>query len=194
MKKTNLIAILSAGIAVLAVSCSAPQPQTVEGTVADATMNNVMIVTAARDTINVSTMDADPAYVQPVLVGEKVTVTYAVEKIEGGQILKATELVVTKHIPAYYIEGSWVEPNPINNAETQGFTLNADRTAASINMATLVYKTWQLDGEQLILGNESIGNKKTIPGADTVHIMRVDADSLIMQRKDGTLWKMGRVK
>jgi len=38
------------------------------------------------------------------------------------------------------IYGSWVQPNPIYEKEVQGFKLNKDSSAESINMATLVYK------------------------------------------------------
>lgn len=36
--------------------------------------------------------------------------------------------------------GSWVQPNPINENEVQGFTLYGDSSASSINMATMIYK------------------------------------------------------
>jgi len=34
--------------------------------------------------------------------------------------------------------GTWVQPNPINEKEVQGFKLNKDSSAESINMATLI--------------------------------------------------------
>ncbi|MEG2282558.1 MAG: lipocalin family protein, partial [Rikenellaceae bacterium] len=48
------------------------------------------------------------------------------------------------------------------------FTLNADGTASSINMSTLVFKTWAFDNGQLLLSGESIGNGVTINFTDTV--------------------------
>ncbi len=56
------------------------------------------------------------------------------------------------------LTGSWVQPNPINEKEVQGFTLKNDGTASSINMATLVYKKWWTEKDKLILVIESIGN------------------------------------
>lgn len=50
-----------------------------------------------------------------------------------------------------YLLGSWVEPIPGNEKEFQGFTLNSDGTAKSINMATLQYQKWRFKDGQLIL-------------------------------------------
>lgn len=41
-------------------------------------------------------MDANPDKVSGVLLEDSVEVTYIKEKIEGGEILKATELVIIK--------------------------------------------------------------------------------------------------
>jgi len=54
--------------------------------------------------------------------------------------------------------GSWVEPIPGNESEVQGFTLNEDGSASSINMNTLLYQKWVLKKGQLILTAKSIGN------------------------------------
>ena len=55
--------------------------------------------------------------------------------------------------------GSWVQPNPINEKEVQGFTLKKDGTAESINFSTLKYKNWWYESPELNLVVESIGNK-----------------------------------
>lgn len=57
------------------------------------------------------------------------------------------------------VVGTWVEPNPINEMEEQGFELKADGSAASINMATLLYQSWWSRGDSLWLVTQSIGNK-----------------------------------
>ena len=56
------------------------------------------------------------------------------------------------------LTGSWIQPNPINDKEVQGFTLKNDGTAESINMATLVYKKWWAENGKLNLVAESIGS------------------------------------
>ena len=65
--------------------------------------------------------------------------------------------------------GSWVQPNPINDKEVQGFLINGDGTAESINMATLLYKKWWEEDGKLILIMESVGN-----GSSSIDTMRYD--------------------
>lgn len=76
--------------------------------------------------------------------------------------------------------GAWVQPNPINNSEVQGFKLNSDGSASSVNMATLLYKNWFLEGDSLILVMESVGNK--VSSIDTIRyrISRCDQDTLVL--------------
>ena len=65
--------------------------------------------------------------------------------------------------------GSWVQPNPINDKEVQGFLINSDGTAESINMATLLYKKWWEEDGKLILLIESVGN-----GSSSIDTIRYD--------------------
>lgn len=80
------------------------------------------------------------------------------------------------------VEGSWIEPVPGMANMTQGFTLNADGTAASINMATLKYESWKQEGNLLILNATSIGNHQSTPFADTLTIEKLTADSLMLRK------------
>lgn len=80
------------------------------------------------------------------------------------------------------LEGSWVEPVPGMEEQTQGFTLNEDGTAVSINMATLQYQEWSAGGDTLVLTGKSIGNGQTIDVADTLIIVRANTDSLVLRR------------
>ena len=66
--------------------------------------------------------------------------------------------------------------------QTQGFTLNEDGTAVSINMATLQYQEWSASGDTLVLTGKSIGNGQTIDMADTLLIVSVSADSLVVRQ------------
>lgn len=84
--------------------------------------------------------------------------------------------------PALTLEGSWVEPVPGMEEQTQGFTLNEDGTAVSINMATLQYHEWSASGDTLVLTGKSIGNGQTIDMADTLLIVSVSADSLVVRQ------------
>lgn len=64
--------------------------------------------------------------------------------------------------------------------------LNKDGTASSVNMATLKYDEWRICDESLILSGTSIGNGVSFRFTDTLNIVRVDADSLILSKGDSS--------
>jgi membrane-bound inhibitor of C-type lysozyme len=78
--------------------------------------------------------------------------------------------------------GSWVQPIPGNEKETQGFTLNEDGTAQSINMFTLLYKSWKLTDSTLVLTAESIGNHTSSIFDDVYKIELLANGKLILIR------------
>lgn len=80
------------------------------------------------------------------------------------------------------LTGTWLEPIPGMEDQTQGFTLKGNGTAASMNMATLQYTAWTKEGDQLILNGNSIGNGGTFPFADTLTIKKLTEDSLVLQK------------
>ena len=95
MKKLIYLFVL----AVLAGSISSckqeNRPQIVNGIVYDATMNNITLITGKGDTINISTMDANPDKVPGVLLEDSVEVTCIKEKIEGGENLLSCRICRT---------------------------------------------------------------------------------------------------
>ncbi|MEG1838660.1 MAG: lipocalin family protein [Bacteroidaceae bacterium] len=167
-------------------------PQVIAGIIFDATMNNIVVVTNQGDTVSISTMDTDPQKVPGVLLNDSVEVTCVNDSIDGRIYLKATALTITVHSPYYYIQGTWVEPNPIAPKEMQGFTLNQDGTATSINMASLLMKRWNLIDNTLILNYQSIGNGQTFNGADTLNVVKLNADSLVLSKNGTITWKLMR--
>ena len=58
-------------------------------------------------------------------------------------VLAITTLVACNDVT---IEGSWVESVPGISNLKQGFTLEANGSASSINMATLKYEKWKKEG------------------------------------------------
>ena len=74
-------------IAAVAFSCT-PVEKKVTGMVIDATMNNITLISDAGDTLNISTMDADPTAVPGVLISDDVEITYKVVKVEKTKILQ----------------------------------------------------------------------------------------------------------
>ncbi len=195
------IIFLSAALtaALMLASCGpkpAAGPRTVDGRVLDASMNTITLLTSAGDTLNISTMNADPTEVPGVLVDDSVKLTYADTVVNGNRVMLARALTVTVHSPYYYISGAWVEPNPIDSTVVQGIQLNPNGTASSIGMATLVFRGWNLlSAHTLLLTGESVGNGQTIPVADTLTVDKLNADSLVLS--DGTgrvVWRLARRK
>ena len=81
------------------------------------------------------------------------------------------------------LTGSWIQPNPINDKEVQGFTLKNDGTAESINMATLVYKKWWAENGKLNLVAESIGSGSS--STDTTQYEIIKNTDVILELKNG---------
>lgn len=169
-------------------------PQTYTGVVYDATMNNITLITDKGDTVNISTMDTNPQKVPGVLINDSVQVTCDNKEVDGVKVLTAKDLSILVHSPYYFITGTWVEPNPINDKEVQGFILKDDGTASSVNTATLQFNKWNLNNRILTLNYTSIGNKQTIEGIDTLDVVRIDADSLILSNQKQIVWKLARQK
>ncbi|MGN0233045.1 MAG: lipocalin family protein [Bacteroidaceae bacterium] len=81
------------------------------------------------------------------------------------------------------IAGTWTQPIPGMPEQVQGFTLNADGTAESVNMATLKYNKWKMLGyDTLVLCGTSIGNGTSSYFADTLIIETLTEDSLHLMR------------
>lgn len=195
MKQLAYLSICSVLLLSSIASCKkSTASQVISGIVYEASMNNITLITNQGDTVNISTMDADSQKVPGVLLLDSVKVTCIDENVDGNQVLKAEDLTITVHSPYFYIQGEWVEPNPVNAQEVQGFVLNQDGTARSINMATLVMKSWNLEGKELMLQYQSIGNGQTIDDTDTLNVVKLNADSLVLSRKGYITWRLGRKK
>lgn len=80
------------------------------------------------------------------------------------------------------IAGEWLESTPGMEHLEQGFILEKDGKASSINMHTLKYESWKKEGNKLILFGQSSGNGMTIPFSDTLSICSLTDDSLIVKR------------
>lgn len=176
------------------VSCKDTAFKVYEGRIFDASMNDIVIITGTGDTVTVSTMNADPAKVPGVFINDSVRVTCSDRKVGEDKILTADSLVILVRSPYYCIQGTWLEPNPIDTAQMQGFVLKQDGTAESVNMATLDFRSWTLKGHMLILQYTSIGNKLTIEGSDTLHIVKINADSLVLSANNRMVWDLVRKK
>lgn len=92
------------------------------------------------------------------------------------------------------VVGSWVMPIEGQPGKVQGIKLEEGGDASSINMATLVYKNWEQQGDNLYLTVKSIGNGIEIEGTDTLKIEKLTADSLVLNSNNGYTLRYARQK
>ncbi len=160
----------------LATACS--QPRTVEGVVDDASMNTVTVRTAEGEIITFGTLDAERDCPAGLFIGSPVTVTCEGD-IEDGF---GTAAKIAAPAEYNYLVGTWVQPNPIDAEQVQGFNLYVEGEASSINMSTLLYESWSVEGNELTLGGKSVGNGQTIDFSETWTIERLDDSTLVIRR------------
>ena len=92
------------------------------------------------------------------------------------------------------IIGSWIMPIDGQPGKMQGIRLDEDGEASSINMATLVYKYWEQQGDELSLTVKSIGNGVEIEGIDTLKIEKLTTDSLVLNSNYGYTLRYAKEK
>lgn len=92
------------------------------------------------------------------------------------------------------IIGSWIMPVDGQPGKMQGIRLDEDGEASSINMATLVYKYWEQQGDELYLTVKSIGNGVEIEGIDTLKIEKLITDSLVLNSNYGYTLRYAKEK
>lgn len=78
------------------------------------------------------------------------------------------------------LSGSWTQPIPGQPGHVQGMQLLPDGRAGSINMHTLLYQSWQLDGNRLTLTGKSIGNGNSSPLTVTYTIDGLSRTTLVL--------------
>lgn len=162
------------------ISCTNDNVHSVTGTVYDATMNGVTVITSKNDTVFVSTINAkDAGYTgQSFVIDDTLSIDYKV--MDGINI--AINWKVKPTSKADLLIGSWIKPIT-GIAGEDGFLLNENGSAASINSATLLYKSWKREGDKIIMSIESIGNGQTISSVDTMKILKLDKDSLVLDNQ-----------
>lgn len=164
--------------------------QYVSGVVFDATMNTITIVNGT-DTLCFSTENAQKDAVEGILIGDSAKIFYTGDLVNGviDQTCTVTKCVVTP----VSVVGSWVEPIP-GMSGVQGFKLDSNGVASSINMSTLVYNSWTLDKGILYLSGESIGNGQKDYVNHIWTIITLSPDSLIVSAKEGLIFRYARMK
>ena len=167
--KIMVAAIALCGLA----ACSDNTPKSFTGTITDASMNTVTVENA-EGTFTFSTMDADKSEANGLLPGAPVVVDYTGKLEDGAAATKiATDPTYAEAI------GRWTMPDPIDPEGVMGVEIRIEGVAQSINMATLRYTSWELQGEagKILLKGQSIGNGQTIDFTETATIAK-DADGI----------------
>lgn len=81
---------------------------------------------------------------------------------------------------ASHLIGSWED----QSEKALHFTLYADGTAQSDNMATLLYQKWSVKGNQLYLVSKSIGNGNSSIDTTVYEIQKLNKNQMILKRED----------
>ena len=95
--------------------------------------------------------------------------------------------------PADPVACTWGEPIPGMPGKVQGFRLEADGGASSVNMATLTTERWKREGDRLILEGKSIGNGQTIEYRDEWTVLE-SGEVLRLRSADGAERVLERAK
>lgn len=168
------IKIMAAAIALCGMTaCGDNTPKTFTGFITDASMNTVTVENA-EGTFTFSTMDADKSEANGLLLGAPVTVNYSGKLEEGAAASKvATDPTYAEAV------GNWTMPDPIDPDGVMGIRIMVEGEAQSINMATLRYASWELQGEagKILLKGVSEGSGSPIEFTETATIAK-DADGI----------------
>lgn len=78
------------------------------------------------------------------------------------------------------LSGCWTQAVPGQPQHIQGMALMPDGRASSINMHTLLYTGWRLDGNRLTLTGKSIGNGNSSVFTTASTIDRLSKTTLIL--------------
>ena len=169
--KSLIAALAFAGL----TACADNSPKTFSGFITDASMNTVTVrALTDESTCTFATTDADKSDANGLLLGAPVTVDYTGKLEDGAAATKiATDPTYAEAI------GRWTMPDPIDPEGVMGVEIRIEGVAQSINMATLRYASWELQGEagKILLKGVSEGSGSPIEFTETATIAK-DADGI----------------
>ncbi|MEG1405754.1 MAG: lipocalin family protein [Alistipes sp.] len=184
------IKILSFALIALAfASCANKEPKQYMGFIEDATMNTVVVKDLTSDKTAVfSTEGADMSEAYGLLIGNVIEVDYVGDLKEETPATKIT----TDKTYAQAI-GEWTMPDPIAADSVMGVKLVVEGVAESINMATLRYTSWELQGEpnKILLKGTSEGSGSpeeftqtaVIGCADGAETLTIEGTEIVLTKK-----------
>ena len=98
--------------------------------------------------------------------------------------LGAAVLTACSSLPDDAVVGTWLTDSGLESVGPQGIILNRMGRAGSVNMATLEYQSYSLNGNILTLRGISHGNGQDIPFEESWTVVEAGTDTLTL-RKDG---------
>lgn len=174
--KSLIAALTFAGL----TACADNSPKTFSGFITDASMNTVTVrALTDESTCSFATTAADKSDANGLLLGAPVTVDYTGKLKDGAAATKiATDPTYAEAV------GKWTMPDPIAPEGVMGVEIMVEGAARSINMATLVYTSWELQGEadKILLKGQSLGNGQTIDFTQTGVIAKTAAGNYTHDR------------
>ncbi|SHK08635.1 lipocalin family protein [Epilithonimonas mollis] len=78
--------------------------------------------------------------------------------------------------------GKWVQPIPGQEENKQGFELNDNQTAHSININTMEYEKWLSSKDTLFIWGHTTGVRETSSFVDTLLIKKLSDSQLVISR------------
>lgn len=169
------------------VECVKTNPQSYMGTVGEGTTMHVIelntIGTNAKKLIIPIKENANLKNAH-IVIGNIVKVEYE----KNGDNIMATK--ITGSADYDNAIGKWTTPDPINKNKKMGVEIAVSGVAKSINMATLPYTRWELQGKpgKLILFGQSIGNGQTFDEKTVVTIKKVKGVWKMLDEKGQVLY------
>ena len=77
--------------------------------------------------------------------------------------------------------GTWVQPSVGKGGAESGFALYKDGTASAINMHYVLFDTWKVEGDLLIINGRNTGARPT-SFSDTLRIVKVSKENLVLSQ------------
>ncbi|MBR4523933.1 MAG: hypothetical protein IKP15_00050 [Bacteroidales bacterium] len=169
----RILVVLAAALLVF-TGCRRNALPSVEGRVVDATIHSITLLTAAGDSVTVSTLGTDPMHVPGVLSGDEVRIGY--ELLPDGETMRALVLDITTPSAYRLLPGIWRD---CTGADEVGLVLAEDGSARAVGLGELPLQDWSLDEENLVLTaveQEDPKATRTLLFA----IQKLDVDSLVV--------------
>lgn len=156
--------------------------QSVTGMITNVTENTLMLQSDSGQVYSFSTMDVVMEDINGLLLSDKVQIFYKGELAENAepQQVTVTKIVEIAQDP---ILGCWTQPIPESEG-IQGIKFMDGGIAESINMTSVMYKTWTRDSLLLILTGQNVVAEQMVDFSDTLTIQTLDDQNLVLLKGD----------